>query len=146
QRLALTQKLPALSGAAWLVDPQLHVARLDKADSQGVEIRQRGLGRQIEVDAHPQGLGIKAEINVLDRPARDHRHGAAFILASVMAGVEPLEKGFAAVDLDVEKAARQRVHGLLAAAADGPAQFRRRLVPEEQISVLQVLAEEIIEQ
>src|SRR5262249_41643320 len=86
------------------------------------------------------------EIQLLERAARHHGHGAALVLAGVAAGTDPLEKRLPAVDLDLQERARQGVHGPLGAAADRPAQGPRRRGGPPPVDALDELAEEVVEQ
>src|SRR5262245_42276723 len=91
---ALVQQAHMLARGSGRLDQHVPAGRIDEADAQRLKAWQRCLGRAVEIHADEQRLEAEAEVHVLDRPARDHGHGAALVLASVTAGADPLEERF----------------------------------------------------
>ena len=107
---------------------------------------QGGSGRLLEIDANKEIAAVEAEVDVRIGP----RVTIAMVPRSswqrIVAGVDPLEKRLAAVDFHVKKYPRQGVGHVLSTLLDRPAQFRGRRLAQQEVNVLQMLAEQIIEQ
>ena len=122
------------------------IGRLDERDPQRIEIEHGLPCRAVEVNANIEPFQIEAEIDVAQSAPAPHGHGAAFVLAFVVAGAQPFEKRLPAIQLHIQKRSRFRVKRPMPGPADRAAQVRRRRIAQDQVHVLQVLAKELVEQ